>query len=377
MKYFVAMLAVLVLWSAVDAGPERIAEAAFPGADSVSLIAQTCLPDGRVEIDVVWTGYNQGPQWVDLSLFDNGFAPNSFIGLQANQNSMIWDGLLPGLTHYLRVNTLTNIGWVPSSTLAFTTRGDCPASGAFPGAAGVALAQQTCNPDGKVGITVSWSPSMQVVQWVDLTLFNNNFATGTFIGAGPLPANQASLTWNGLLPGLVHYLRVNTLTQNGWWPSQTITFATRADCQNQYSTQPVSIPGTASGPNQAILTDVRIGAHPEDGYDRIVFEFSNILPDVQVAYQNAAAGCGSGLPIALPGTAVLGVRLFPAVAHDSNGNLTVPSLDVAGTGASVLEAKGTCDFEAVVGWAAGIASQKGFHVTTLANPPRVVIDVQR
>src|SRR5688572_12126145 len=89
-------------------------EAAFPGADNVSVISQTCLPGGLIEIDVVWTGYNQGPQWVDLSLFDNGFAPNSFIGLQAQQNGLIWDGILPGLAHYLRVNTLTSSGWIPS-----------------------------------------------------------------------------------------------------------------------------------------------------------------------------------------------------------------------------------------------------------------------
>ena len=40
--------------------------------------------------------------------------------------SLLWDGLLPGEWHYLRVNTqLPDGSWQASTTIAFITRDDC------------------------------------------------------------------------------------------------------------------------------------------------------------------------------------------------------------------------------------------------------------
>jgi hypothetical protein len=122
--------AFLVLGSSGDkplAGPS-IVEAAWPGADFVNVVSQECLPNNKVRIHVTWVTYNQGHQWVDLSLFNNGWEWGTFLGagpLPPWQSSLTWDGLLPGYWHYLRVNTLTPWGWVPSHTIAFFTRTDC------------------------------------------------------------------------------------------------------------------------------------------------------------------------------------------------------------------------------------------------------------
>jgi hypothetical protein len=100
----------------------------YPGADNVSVVNQQCLSDGTVQVTVNWQSYNLGPQWIDLSLYNNGFAQGTFIGLgplSPYSNSQPWGGLLPGNWHYLRVNTLTQYGWYPSQTVSFFTRNDC------------------------------------------------------------------------------------------------------------------------------------------------------------------------------------------------------------------------------------------------------------
>src|SRR5215211_342894 len=100
------------------------------------------------------------------------------------------------------------------------------ARAAFPGADNVAVSNQACLADRSVQVSLAWTSSNQGVQWLDLSLSNNNFAAGTFVGAGPLASGQNNFTWNGLLPGLNHYLRVNTFTSQGWVASNTVAFTT-------------------------------------------------------------------------------------------------------------------------------------------------------
>lgn len=128
-----------------------------------------------------------------------------------------------------------------------------------------------------------------------------------------------------------------------------------------------------------LLKDVRIGVHPElGGWDRIVFEFSGaILPGATVSYRDKASECGSGKDVRLGGTAVLDVRFEHAAAHDDAGKVTVSATQLQGPGKTIVEARQTCDFEGVVGWDVGVAGKQPFKVTTLANPPRLVIDVRQ
>lgn len=83
--------------------------------------------------------------------------------------------------------------------------------------------QWTCA-NGLSSVTFNWVPSSGSVQWLDISLHNNGFASGTFLGAGPMGLQQNSLRWDGIKPGLVHYWRVNTLTAAGWVPSATGQF---------------------------------------------------------------------------------------------------------------------------------------------------------
>jgi len=94
----------------------------------------------------------------------------------------------------------------------------------------ITVSAQQCNisSPGSVSATISWAPSRRGQQWLDITLLNNRFAPGTFVGAGPFPPGTSSFVWSGLKPGLTHFLRVNTRSPYGWESSQSVAFATQA-----------------------------------------------------------------------------------------------------------------------------------------------------
>ena len=129
-------------------------------------------------------------------------------------------------------------------------------------------------------------------------------------------------------------------------------------------------------PQQALLVDVRVGAHPEDGgFDRIVFEFDDVQPGGLIEYRDDVAQCGSGAPVDPEGSATLLVHFVDTNAHTEAGEPSVLAVDLVGPGTSILAAESICDFEAVVEWAVGVDGEKPFTVTLLQEPTRVVIDV--
>jgi len=99
----------------------------YPGADNITVYLE-CQYDGRVRLRLQWSTYNMGIQYEDLSLFNNGWLFGTFIGIGPfgpGQSTSVWEGLVPGQWHYLRINTLTAYGWQPSQTIAFLSRSDC------------------------------------------------------------------------------------------------------------------------------------------------------------------------------------------------------------------------------------------------------------
>ncbi len=103
-------------------------------APQITVSAQQCdtSSPGSVSATISWVASRRGDQWLDISLFNNRFAPSTFVGLgpfPPATSSFVWSGLRPGLTHFLRINTLSPYGWEPSQTFAFATQacGDDPA----------------------------------------------------------------------------------------------------------------------------------------------------------------------------------------------------------------------------------------------------------
>lgn len=85
---------------------------------------QTCDAGGGVSVTFKWSANAAGAQFLDLSTMNNGFAPATFVGagpVASGQGTFTWYGIARGLTHYWRVNTLTQAGWASSDTGAFTS----------------------------------------------------------------------------------------------------------------------------------------------------------------------------------------------------------------------------------------------------------------
>lgn len=144
------------------------------------------------------------------------------------------------------------------------------------------------------------------------------------------------------------------------------------------TTEPVI--GKAQGTEIALLERVDIGRH--EGYDRVVFEFRNVVPGYRVEYaEPPIRQDGSGEVVKVDGKAVVTVRMEPASSFDLNtgeGELTYKGprrIKGASAGASVIdEAVQVGDFEAVLVWAIGLSERVDYRVTTLEHPARLVVD---
>ena len=90
---------------------------------------------------------------------------------------------------------------------------------------------QECSSHGvKVDFRWTGANPSAAQQWLDLSLFNNGWQWGTFLGAGPFSASAQSHSWDGIIPNAVHFVRLNQQLPNGQWqPSSTFYFQS-ADC---------------------------------------------------------------------------------------------------------------------------------------------------
>jgi hypothetical protein len=122
------------------------------------------------------------------------------------------------------------------------------------------------------------------------------------------------------------------------------------------------------------LVAIRTGAH--DGFDRIAFVFDEHVPGYHVEYiDRPVRKCGSGHVTELAGLGWLEVRLYPARAHNDEGQPTITARERMLNQPVLLELERTCDFEGEVTWVAGLASPQRYQVRELGNPPRLVVDI--
>src|SRR5205085_3578680 len=117
---------------------------------------------------------------------------------------------------FWRINALAPNGWVTSATGAFVP---C-------GAPQIRGTSYSCIGNGTAAVTFSWAPTSPASNWnwLDLSLSDNGFVPGTFLGGGPIPAGQGQLTWTGILVNMTHYYRLNSLFDAGWLTSSTGSF---------------------------------------------------------------------------------------------------------------------------------------------------------
>lgn len=95
---------------------------------------------------------------------------------------------------------------------------------AAPNSISVAQAEK-CETDGTVKTWIEWNTSGVAAQWVDVSLVNNGFVDGSYVGNGPVPANAVSII-RYLVPGRTYFVRVTSPRANVWDVSGTFTFTT-------------------------------------------------------------------------------------------------------------------------------------------------------
>ncbi len=124
-----------------------------------------------------------------------------------------------------------------------------------------------------------------------------------------------------------------------------------------------------------VLTAIRAAHHP--GFDRLVFQFRGGVPaQRKAAYVKHVVADGSGLPVRIVGNAKLLVRFHPANGHNNQGTITYGPARRTYALPGIIQVVNAGDFEAVLSFGVGVSRQAPFHMFTLRNPSRVVIDLK-
>jgi hypothetical protein len=150
-------------------------------------------------------------------------------------------------------------------------------------------------------------------------------------------------------------------------PTPSVTFA---------CTLPVTLTGTTGAVETAVISDVRVGSHPDLGYDRIVFEFSGATyPGLTVSAVNPPfAHDASGIPFTVEGSSFLELRLTPATI--SGGYVGSTDIGAPSSTSNVRQFVQQGDFEAIDSWIVGLSGSTCVNVSTLTGPTRIVVDIQ-
>jgi hypothetical protein len=177
---------------------------------------------------------------------------------------------------------------------------------------------------------------------------------------------------------------VRSVSQSGATPTTAATTTTpgttgpgtATTAAERWTTAPKAGTNNPEAPeDMPVLVAVRTGSH--DGYDRLVLQFRNGLPNWRVNYVDQVAS-ESGETVPLEGAAFLYVDTHPASGHED----TAPFKQTY-TGPRTLtprypmlrQVAWVDDFEGHVGFGLGLQRRTGFRVLELREPARLAIDV--
>lgn len=129
-------------------------------------------------------------------------------------------------------------------------------------------------------------------------------------------------------------------------------------------------------PPVSTLVAIRAAHHSEisPAFDRVVFEFSGPIPQIDIGYVPQLLGDASGLPIPIAGSAIVRMSFTPARAHNEQGQPTTPDRK-AFTLPRITEVVSAGDFEGVVTYGVGLSKKQEIRILTLTNASRVVLDI--
>ncbi len=146
----------------------------------------------------------------------------------ASAQSVDWGSLASG-THYVRVRAVS-----PQSVGSWSSVGSFTCGTTAAAASGLG-ANPFCARTGSgniIGVGFGWSASSggTTEQWLDYSVYNNNFAGGTF-GSVNVGTGATSYTApTDFAQGTRYYWRVNNKIGGNWYPSLTASFLTPSSC---------------------------------------------------------------------------------------------------------------------------------------------------
>ncbi len=136
---------------------------------------------------------------------------------------------------------------------------------------------------------------------------------------------------------------------------------------------------SASVPAVANITDVRSGEHA--GYDRVVFEFAEGLPEITLDRATPPfTHDASGMPIQVDGSSFLRLTMRGGTKQMSDGTSSYDgSTDMHPGFETLVHLVEGGDFEAQSTWYLGLSAEACVRVVQLTDdgPPRLVIDLAR
>ena len=122
--------------------------------------------------------------------------------------------------------------------------------------------------------------------------------------------------------------------------------------------------------------DIRTGAH--ECFERVVVEFTGEgeLPGYWVRYEpDPIVDSPSGEPVDIAGAATLVVSVGAWMTGPEGGGYDGPREFTPDNVVHIVELQLIEDFEGQSAWAIGLDATRDFTVSTLADPPHIVIDI--
>lgn len=122
--------------------------------------------------------------------------------------------------------------------------------------------------------------------------------------------------------------------------------------------------------------DIRTGRH--DCFERVVVEFGGTgsLPGYRVAYEaDPILDSPRGEPVDIAGAATLVVAFGAWMPEPDGAGYSGPREFVPDNVSNIVELEQLENFEGMSSWAIGLDAERPFAVSTLSDPPRLVIDI--
>jgi len=142
-----------------------------------------------------------------------------------------------------------------------------------------------------------------------------------------------------------------------------------------WTTGPLTVTHDYPVPPVTLLVGIRSAAHPEGGYDRIVFDFAGPLPGYAIHYVDEVRADPSDQPVTMPGRRYLLIVFTLAQAHTEAGQSSVAPMSMTLDYPMLRGYSIVGDFEGHVSVALGLDDVVGFRAGELGSPNRIYVDV--